>query len=53
MLFIYACFPDHGYKDTDLTLQKVAGMFALGMMAFWALVIGEIQNIKSLIALIW
>ena len=52
-LLIYACIPDHGYRSTDLTLQKVAGMFALGLMCFWALVIGGIENFKSLIALIW
>jgi hypothetical protein len=53
VLLIYACVPDHGYRSTDLTLQKAAGMFALGLMGFWALGVGEFENLKSLIALVW
>jgi hypothetical protein len=50
--FCYAFFTEStGYREKDMTLQKIVGIAGLALLFTWGFLVGELHNLKSLFAL--
>lgn len=50
--FCYTFFTEStGYREKDMTLQKIVGIAGLALLFTWGFLVGELHNLKSLFAL--
>lgn len=53
-LVVYSIVSDTGYNNPrELSFKTIILLVGLGMIGLWATLIGLIDNVKSLFALVW
>jgi hypothetical protein len=53
-LVVYSLVSDTGYNNPrELSFKTIILLVGLGMIGLWATLIGLIDNVKSLFALVW